>query len=96
MDIEKYKAKYRTQELGVKNIAPAVIVHTDMELIDEVRHKILEWASDTDFNDLEIKEVKDIATIVNTVASSINPVDTAAPQVNVLVQNFMDGQKDDC
>ena len=107
MDIEKLKDQYRNpvvpkkQPIATIGAGPEV---SDSELIvraNQLKGLVLDWAKETlqqDILDLEIKEVKDIAAIIKGVTDSIQLPKDQAPsqQVNVLVQNFIDGRKDDC
>ncbi len=100
MDIEKFKNKYRNQGLGIRDIGDVQTQPAQPELlqsIEEVRGQILAWAKAKKLEGMETKEVKDIALIVNGIANSLQPAEvTLAPQVNVLVQNFIDSKPDDC
>ena len=99
INIEKYKDQYRQPQASVPET-----IQDSQELIVtavEIKRSLLQWVQETIDDplnaDLEIKEVKDLATIVNSISASLAP----PPQeekgnVNILIQNFLDTQTDDC
>lgn len=101
MDIEKLKDQYRDKPTAPK-LPPQAPDTADSQLIVKaqgIKDQLLDWAKAEleDGDDLEIKEVKDIASIVANIANTLKPqVEASSTQVNVLVQNFIDGQVDDC
>lgn len=99
INIEKYKDQYRQPQATVP-----VTTQDSQELIVtavEIKRSLLKWVQETMDDplhyDLEIKEVKDLAAIVNSISASLAPPPVEEKgNVNILIQNFLDGQIDDC
>jgi len=73
------------------------------EDIPQLKLDIVDWCKkvvDTDKGRkiplLEVKDMKDIASIVTQIESSFNKRDEPTQTINVLVQNIMQTVEDDC
>ena len=83
------------------DIVTAEIVETDKLLADIAlfKEKAVDYAlskiSDTQY--LEVKEFRDLVSVVDTVEKSLKDKDeTNETTVNVMINNIMKGLKDDC
>jgi len=80
-------------------IVPEPINPKIIQNINNFKDRAVAYAleSITDPQYLEIKEFKDLVSIVDTIEKSVKPKDNdQAPTVNILIQNLMEKFSDDC
>ena len=86
-----------TELLPIVNESTTAETMTLQEKIENFKLIALDWAitaiDDTD-KLLEVKEVKDLVYIVNTIESSLDKADKPKDNVNILIQNLMDSNND--
>lgn len=88
---------------------PAVVIPTNQteiivpedSLLNDIsifKKRAVKYAleSITDPQYLEVKEFKDLVSIVDTVEKSMKDTNTSETTVNVMINNMMAGLKDDC
>ena len=68
------------------------------EGIQKFKSEVIKYANEalSKSKYLEVKEVKDLTTIITMIENSSNNKADANPTINILVQNILDRQKDDC
>ena len=60
------------------------------------KENVVKYANEALEDTLDIKEVKDLTSIITMIENSLSDKTDANPTINILVQNILDKQKDDC
>jgi len=61
------------------------------------KENVVKYANEALEDTLDIKEVKDLTSIITMIENSLSDTNKDAnPTINILVQNILDKQKDDC